>query len=237
MRNTVHAERGIRRDIKFTVQTAIGIRLDAAGIDLFIFRIVNRDRKRSTGIGGCICLIILGMPNPEFKSDFLLGAIDRPIGHDKGFGLAVFAVVIIRVPDTRKTQKCQPAAGADNCQPLIVRLYFRRRQDDPAVAVGSAGKIFVSELMAVFAFKPFGAIAEKINPGVTKGFSVDGICCIIQHPFVEGFFDKGRVADPDNDAGGVAVVNFADQQVGAGLIQRLGKVDSDTPVPVLCIGF
>ena len=52
---------------------------------------------------------------------------------------------------------------------------------------------------------------------------------------IEWLFDEGGVANPDNYAGGVAVANFADQQIGAGLIQRFGKFDGDTPIPVSII--
>ena len=100
MGNAINTQRRIRRDLKLTLESAIGIGLDIARIDLLIFRIVDHYGKMMTGISGCIGFIVFGMPYPQLEPDFLFGPVDRPIGHDKGFGLVVFTVVIVRVPDT-----------------------------------------------------------------------------------------------------------------------------------------
>ena len=115
---------------------------------------------------------------------------------------------------------------------MIILCHFREIQDNQSVVVCPAGKILGENLIAIFAFELFGAVAEKFNFGAVQGFAGDGIGGIIQNLPVEGLFYEGCVADPDNDAGSIAVADLSGQQIGSGLIQRLGKINGDSPVPV-----
>ena len=126
MGNPIDTQGSIRRDVKLTLQAAIGIGLDTARIDLLTFGVINDNIKALTGISGSIGFVIFGLAHPQFKADLLPGAINGPVGHNKGFGLVVFAVVVVRIPDTGKTQVCQAIVGADGCQPMVITFDFGR---------------------------------------------------------------------------------------------------------------
>ena len=90
----------------------------------------------------------------------------------------------------------------------------------------------MTDSIAIFPLYLLAAVTEKINGGSGKRLSVNRVRNVIQHLFVEGLFYDRRVADPYDDAGGIAVLQRCHQQVGTGLSQGCWEFDGDTPIPV-----
>ncbi len=96
--------------------------------------------------------------------------------------------------------------GADRCQPLIALLHFSGLQDDLAIAICLAGKMFVQNTVAFGSLDSFGAVTEEIYGYVVQRLAVDRIGQVIQHLFVQGLFYDGGIADPDYNSRRVAVL-------------------------------
>ena len=109
MGDAVDPQGGIGNQFKLAFDTAVCIGRQGLGINLFIFGVVDANAKTPAGEAGGVISIIFGMPHPGLKLNRLGRTIDRPVGHDQGFGLVVLGVMVIGIPDIGKTQKCQPA--------------------------------------------------------------------------------------------------------------------------------
>ncbi len=109
MGDAVDPQRGVGNQFKLTLDTAVSIGRQCLGINLFIFGVVDAHGKTPAGEAGGIISVIFGMPHPGLKPDSLSRSIYGAVGHNQGFGLVVFVVVVIRIPDIGKTQKCQTA--------------------------------------------------------------------------------------------------------------------------------
>ena len=137
MGDAVYAQWSLWRNIKLTRDTAIGIGRQAMRIDLLVFWIVDPNIKLQTGKGRRIVFIIAGVSHPGLKFDRLARPIHRAVGHEQGFGLIIFGIIIIRIPDIGKTQKGQTAgAGGRGCQPGHILSHLRRFDNRQAVWVG-----------------------------------------------------------------------------------------------------
>ena len=196
--------------------------------ELFSFGVVDLYRESPVAERRRIGLVVFGMLDPELELDGLAGPVDRTVGDRKHLRLVVFGVVVIVVPDPRKTQVGEAAVTrASDDQPLMILRQLLLRENHLSVLVGELGEVGDDSLKHVLVWDNLNLLpAEEFDVGFRDRQPGRGIRHIIERLAVQLFFDNHRVGHPQDDAAHVSAGQLCGHQVCARFLERRGHRDA-----------